>query len=208
MPIKNYDELNNLEIDVIREIGSIGTGNAATALSGVLSKPIEMTMPEVQIMDYNEAIDKMGGPETIVVGVMVRLSGEINGMMLYIQKLDFINLVLESILTKTISSYDELGELETSALIEIGNIMISSYMTAISSLAGISIDLSVPDMNVNMLGGILSVPMVEYGYETDKIMSINGRFTCDSKEVYSNLLLLPDVKSLDYLFKKLGVQNE
>ena len=95
-----------------------------------------------------------------------------------------------------------------SALVEIGNIMISSYVSAISKLTGISINLSVPAMSVNMLGGIKSVPMVEFGHQTDKIMIINGKFIVEDKEVYSNLLLMPDIPSLNYLLKKLGVLNE
>lgn len=194
-------------MDVLREIGSIGTGNAATALSEVLSQKIKMSLPEVRILGFNEAIKEMGGAESIVAGVLVAMSGEINGIMLYIQRLDFINIVLERLLSKKIEDYNELQPMEISALVEIGNIIISSYVSAISKLTGITVNLSVPSIAVNMLGGILSVPMAEFGHETDKIMTIDGKFVCNDKEVFSNLLLLPDIKSLNYLLKKLGVEN-
>ena len=71
MKIKNYDELNFLEIDTLREIGSIGTGNAATALSQLLQKEVRITMPEVRIMGYNEAIEWIGGAEEITAGVLM-----------------------------------------------------------------------------------------------------------------------------------------
>ncbi len=206
--MKNYEDMGSMEMDVMREIGSIGTGNAATALAEVISSKIQMTIPEVEILGYNEAIKKMGGPESIVAGVLVQMSGEIEGIMLYIQRLDFINLVLEKLLSERITGYEQLGEMEMSALVEIGNIMISSYINAVSKLTGISINLSVPGISVNMLGGILTVPMIEFGHQTDKIMSINGKFICDDKEVYSNLLMMPDVSSLNYLLKKLGVLHE
>lgn len=204
---KKYEELNSLELDVLKEIGSIGTGNAATALSSVLSKKIAMTLPEVQILGYNEAIRKMGGPETIVAGVLVQMSGEVKGMMLYLQRLDFINLVLESVLSQKIEEYSQLSEMEISALVEIGNIIISSFVSAMTKLIDIKIDLSVPGIAVNMLGGILSVPMVEYGYQTDKIMTIGGKFLYNNHAVSSDLLLLPEVDSLNYILKKLGVSN-
>ena len=206
--MKKYEEMSSLEIDVLREIGSIGTGNAATALSQMMNKKIGMTMPEVQILGFNEAIAKFGGPEMIVSGVLVTTSGELNGITLYLQQLDFINAMLEEVLVEKIESFEQLGELEVSALVEIGNIMISSYISAISKLTGIHVKLSVPAMSVNMLGGIMSVPMVELGHQTDKIMTISGKFLVDDKEVYSNLLLMPDVGSLNYLLKKLGVLNE
>lgn len=205
--MKKYEDMNNMDLDVLREIGSIGTGNAATALSQVLNVSVKMSLPEVRILGFNEAIKALGGPESIVAGVLVVMSGEINGIMLYIQRLDFINVILESLLNKTIKDYSELQDLETSALVEIGNIMISSYISALSKLTDITINLSVPSIAVNMLGGILSVPMAELGQKTDKIMTIDGKFTCGTKEVFSNLLLLPDIESLNYLLKKLGVEN-
>ena len=98
MKLKNYDELSSLELDTLREIGSMGTGNAATALSQLLGREIRITPPEVRIMEYNEAIDWIGGPEAITAGVMVKLGGQINGIMLAVQQLDFFNLVLQNML--------------------------------------------------------------------------------------------------------------
>ena len=86
-PVKKYEDLNGLELDTIREIGSIGTGNAATALSSMLGCPVRIQMPEVRIMGYNEAIDWIGGPEIITAGVLVHMSGEVNGIMLSVQQM-------------------------------------------------------------------------------------------------------------------------
>ena len=197
--------MNALELDVIKEIGSIGTGNAATALSQVLKKTTKMSLPAVYVLGYNEAIEMVGSPEEIVAAVLVKMSGEINGIMLFILKIDFINAVLDSVLSKDIDDYMDLTELEKSALEEIGNIIISSYVNAMSGLTGVSIKLSIPSIAINMLGGILSVPMVEFGYETDKLMMINGKFIVDDKVLDSNLLMMPDIQSLNYLMQKLGV---
>ena len=142
--MKNFDELNVLELDTIREIGSIGTGNAATALSGMLGCEVKITLPEVRIMGYNEAIEWIGGPEAITAGVLVRLSGEINGIMLSVQHLKFVNLVLEHLVQRTVEDYSDLQDLEKSALVEVGNIMISTFVTALSQLAGITVKLTVP----------------------------------------------------------------
>lgn len=208
MKIRNYDEMNLLELDVIREIGSIGTGNAATALSSVLSREVKMAIPAVHILGYNEALHKLGEPEEIVAAVLKKMSGEINGIMLFILKLDFINVVLERLLGRTVEDYSKLTVIELSAMEEIGNIIISSYINALSSLTGVEIKLSVPDIAVNMLGGILSVPMVEFGYETDKLMMINGKFIVGDAVLNSDILMLPDIPSLNFLMEKLGVPNE
>ncbi len=208
MSITSYEQMTSLELDVLREIGSIGTGNAATALSTMLNTKIKMSMPEVSILGYNEAIKKMGGAEKIVAGVMSRVSGEINGIMLYTQELDSMNVMLQGVLAEKIDNYFQISEMEISAIIEVGNIIISSYMNAITSLAGITATLSVPGISINMLGGILAVPMVEYGYESNKILTIGGKLIMDNQELESNLILLPDVKSLNYLFQKLDIKHD
>ncbi|MEY8317384.1 chemotaxis protein CheC [Oscillospiraceae bacterium 50-58] len=205
--IRNYDQLTSLEIDTLREIGSIGTGNAATALSQMLGKEVRITMPEVRIMGYNEAIEWIGGPEAVTAGVLVKMSGDIGGIMLSVQKLDLINFILKTMLDRNIQDYKELEDLQQSALIEIGNIMISAFVTALSGLAGVNINLTVPAFAVDMQGAILAVPMAEYGGMSDYLMTIGGNFVCNGQEIPSHLLLSPDLRSLDFLLRKLGVSD-
>ena len=206
--IKAFDELSSLEIDTLREIGSIGTGNAATALSTLLKREVRITLPEVRIMGYNEAIEWIGGPEAVTAGVLVKMSGDMGGIMLSVQKLELVNIILEAMLGQSIQGYEDLAELEQSALIEIGNIMISAFVNALSGLAGIQVNLTVPAFAVDMQGAILAVPMAEYGGMSDYLMTIGGNFVCDGKEVPSHLLLSPDLRSLNFLLRKLGVSDE
>ena len=208
MDFKKFDELSSLEIDTLREIGSIGTGNAATALSTMLGREVRITLPEVRIMGYNEAIEWIGGPEAVTAGVLVKMSGDMGGIMLSVQKLELVNIILEAMLGQSIQGYEDLAELEQSALIEIGNIMISAFVNALSGLAGIQVNLTVPAFAVDMQGAILAVPMAEYGGMSDYLMTIGGNFVCDGKEVPSHLLLSPDLRSLNFLLRKLGVSDE
>ncbi|MBD5133614.1 MAG: chemotaxis protein CheC [Clostridiales bacterium] len=205
--MKNYDELNSLELDTLREIGSMGTGNAATALSQMLGREVRITLPEVRIMGYNEAIEWIGGPEEITAGVLVKLSGHLTGIMLSVQPLEFVNIVLESMMDKTVGDYSELTEMEHSALVEVGNIMISTFINALSGLSGMEINLTVPAFTVDMQGAILAVPMAEYGGQSDYIMTIGGNFVCDNKQVPCRLLMSPDLRSLNALLRKLGVSD-
>ena len=207
MAINDYNELGTLELDTLKEIGSIGAGNAATALSSLIGKPIRIKEPEVRIMGYNETIEWIGGPEEITAGVLVKMSGQINGIMLSVQQLDFVNLVLESMLGKAVKDYFGLHEMETSALIEVGNILISTFINALSSLADINIDLTVPAFTVDMQGAIMAVPMAVYGGQSDYLMTIGGRFVCEGKEIPCRLLLSPDIRSLNVLLRKLGVES-
>ena len=181
MNIRSFDELTNMEIDTLREIGSIGTGNAATAMSTMLGREVRITLPEVRIMGYNEAIEWIGGPETVTAGVLVRMSGQLNGIMLAVQQLDFVNLVLESMTGSTIESYERLDDLRKSALVEVGNIAISTFINALSGLSGVSVELTVPAFAVDMQGAILAVPMAEYGGMSDYLMTIGGTLSATTR---------------------------
>ena len=207
MTIKNYNQLTSLELDTLKEIGSIGTGNAATSLSALIGMPVRIQMPEVRIMGYNEAIEWIGGPEEITAGVLVGMEGQVNGIMLSVQQLEFVNLVLETMLGQSVKDYMELQEMESSALTEVGNIMISTFINALSGLASIDIELTVPAFTVDMQGAIMAVPMAEYGGQSDYIMTIGGDFICNGKKIPCRLLLSPDIRSLNFLLRKLGVDS-
>jgi len=205
--VNSYEELSELQLDAIREVASIGSGNAATALSSLLSQQVRIDVPNVSLMEFDEAMMILGGPETIACGILVRLSGDMTGIILYLQELDFINVILKSVFDKTVTGYDKLEELDMSALIEIGNIGISSYINSLAAFAGMDVQLSVPAFCINMAGAMVSVPMAAYGYETNKLMLLDGSFWCGGRAVSSKLLLVPEITSLNELLKRLGVNK-
>ncbi len=205
MAISRYEEMNDMKLDILKEMGSIGGGNAATALSSMLNARVSMALPRAEILEFNEALARLGDPEIVIAGVLVELTGEIQGIMLFIIPEVFSDEVLFRMLGKTRTALLELDEIESSVLTEIGNIVISSYITALSSLAGVEVELSVPQLAVNMLGGIMSLPMAMMGQQSDRIMMVTGEFNIDDKALNSGMLLLPDVESLNILMKKLGV---
>jgi len=112
------------------------------------------------------------------------------------------------VLGKPVSDFNMLREMEISTLVEVGNIMISTFINALSGLADISIRLTVPAFAVDMQGAILAVPMAAYGGQSDYIMTIGGNFVWDGKQVPCRLLLSPDIRSLNFLLRKLGVMDE
>ena len=205
MAISRYEEMNDMKLDIVKEMGSIGGGNAATALSSMLNARVSMALPRAEILEFNDALARLGDPEIVIAGVLVELTGEIQGIMLFIIPEEFSDEVLFRMLGKTRTALLELDEIESSVLTEIGNIVISSYITALSSLAGVEVELSVPQLAVNMLGGIMSLPMAMMGQQSDRIMMVTGEFNIDDKALNSGMLLLPNVESLNILMKKLGV---
>ena len=200
MKIRNFEDLNLQEVDTMREISSIGTSHAATALSKFLQKEIRITLPQVSILGYEDAVDRIGNIEEVVAATLVKMDGDVDGLMLFLS-----NTVLGKLLDKNYTSFEEMDALAYSALEEVGNIIICSHINAFSQLVDMNIHLSVPSSTVNMLGGILTVPIAEYGYETDKLMYFNADFVMEGKRLSDWLLMLPDIRSLNDILGKLGV---
>ncbi len=205
MKIKHYEDLNLQELDVMREIGSIGTSHAATALSKLLNKETRITIPTVSILGYEEALERIGAAEEVVAAALVKMEGDISGMMLFLFDLELANTILDQVLGKTWCSFLEMDDMARSALEEVGNIIICSYINAFSKLIHVDINLSVPSTSINMLGGILMVPVAEYGYDTDKLMYCNADFVIEGKKFSDWLLMLPDIQSLNTIMEGLGV---
>ena len=175
-------------------------------MSSMLNAKVNMSLPKVVILGFNEALDYLGDPEELVAAIFVEMSGELSGIMLLILTKEFSDEVLFRMLGKVDSDFLELEEIDSSVLMETGNIVISSYITAMASLTNVNVELSVPQLAINMVGGIMSAPMSLMGQHSDRIMMITGQFTIDGKALDSEMLLLPDVESLNVLMKKLGVE--
>lgn len=203
--LKNYDDLSPVAIDCLREIGNIGSGSAASALSEMLGKTIEMKVPNVCVLEYQQIIDTMGGPEKVITGILVRLEGDVTGMMMFLLEDSFAQVVLSTFMNAENVQVTKLGDMELSVITEMGNIMAGSYLRALSTLTGLTIDMSIPSMTVDMLGAIMSVPITEFAQIGDKVLYIDDGFKIDGVAIKSNIILIPEMNSLETLMKKLGV---
>lgn len=198
-------ELNEVHMDILKEIGNIGAGNAATSLSQMLSKRIEMKVPEVSLLNYNDVIESIGGAENVVVGVLIGFEGDIEGVILFLLKKEFTHLVLNTLLGTELKGFEEISDLELSALSEISNIMVSSYVNSISSLTNMEIQVMVPSLNIDMSGALLDAVTAEFSEAASKVVFIKEKYYCQNEMVYSYMLLLPDKQSLKIIMKKFGM---
>lgn len=207
MSLQNIEELNDMHIDVLRELGNIGSGNAATSLSSFMGKDIHINVPDVKILGFDEVAEYVGGPEKVVMGLLITIDGDIDGMILYIFDEIFINNVVNAFFGKEFTSFNDLDEMELSACGEIGNIMASSYVNALASMTGMTINISVPSLTSDMAGAILSVPSAKFAEIGDKVLFIDDSFGIGdtTKKVRSNMILVPEMESLNKLFERLGV---
>lgn len=205
MKLNSYGDLNDIQLDALKEIGNIGSGNAASALSAMLDRPVDMKVPKIKILDYNSVIEGLGGPEELMVGLLLSMSGDVTGMIMFLLHKSFAHLVLNTLLGSELDEHGEIDEMSESAIQEVGNIMAASYVNAISSLTGLEIDISVPSLCIDMVGSILSVPTIYYANISDKIIFIEDEMSSDTESTDSHIILIPEVESLQLIMKNLGI---
>lgn len=200
----NVDTLNNFMLDILKELGNIGAGNAATALSSMISKKVDMNVPNVRVLEFNSVAEILGGEENLIVGIYFELMGDVVGNIMFAMDLDSA-LNLSNILYNREKEDRNLDEMDISALSEVGNILASSYANSLSSLTGFKIFISIPSISIDMAGAILSVPAIQYGFVSDHALLIETIFEEDNKLVAGNLFFLPDLNSFDKILTALGV---
>jgi len=199
------NDLNNLHIDVLREIGNIGAGNAATALSKMLDRKIDMEVPKVKILEFKDVSETLGGAEIPVVGILLKVSGDLTGSIMFILKYRDANILVNILMSRPMQESNEFSEMDISALKEVGNILTGSYLSALAALTNLKIRSSVPDMAIDMAGAILSVPAIEFGKVGDTVLYIETEFSQENTKVVGDFFLIPDVDTYDILLKALGV---
>lgn len=204
--MRNVDisRLNEMYLDILKELGNIGAGNAITALSTMIGKKVDMQVPKVKILDFQEVSDIFGSADTIIVGIYFDLDGDVKGNILFALDIKSAASLIWSLMGLEVK--EEFDELEKSALEEIGNIMAGSYVASLSTLTSLNIKISPPAISIDMAGAILSVPAIKYGEISDKILFIETQFIEGEKLIKGDFFLIPDINSFDLILKALGVE--
>ncbi|NLK26785.1 MAG: chemotaxis protein CheC [Clostridiales bacterium] len=195
-----------MQYDVLREIGNIGAGNATTALSQMINTKIDMKVPNVELLEFKNLPDIVGGAEKIVVGILFTLQGSIDGMMMFMMDKPASRHLVNQLLGDNLKSEaDKFNEMELSALNEIGNIIAGAYLSSLSGLTNLVITSSVPYMAIDMAGAILSVPAIEFSKIGDKALLIETEFGDDLKAVNGYFILIPTLESYGAILSSLGL---
>lgn len=202
----NLDSMDNMQYDVLREIGNIGAGNATTALSQMINSKIDMKVPKVELLEFKELSDIVGGAENLVVGILFTLEGQIDGMMMFMMDMEASRHLVNVLVGNAYENpTGEFSEMELSALNEIGNIISGAYLSSLSTLTNMLITSSVPYMAIDMAGAILSVPAIEFGKLGDKALLIETEFGDEIKNVNGYFILIPTLQSYGAILSSLGL---
>lgn len=202
----NFD-LNNMEgiyFDVLREIGNIGAGNAATSLAQMLQMKVDIKVPKIDLLDFSQVGEAIGGEELLMAGVYLGIEGDITGSMMFLLEEKAAHNLVAKLMGMEMPEGAEFSDIEKSALNEIGNIMTGAYLNSLSTLTNMKIFPTVPDLCIDMAGAILSVPAIEFGAMGDKMLMIETAFT-DDADLNGYFILVPDLPSYEKLLSSLGM---
>lgn len=190
--------------DVLKELGNIGAGNATTALAKMLNCKVDMMVPQVKLVEFKELGEVMGGEEQLMAGVYVMVAGDIAGSMMFLLEEHAAHSLVAKLMMTEPNLEGGFSEMEWSALKEIGNIIVSSYLNSLASMTNMKIVSSVPDLTVDMAGALLSVPAIHFGEMGDKMLLIETRFL-DEVDIEGYFILIPDLESYNRILAAIGM---
>ena len=203
----SFDNVNSMYIDILKELGNIGAGNATTAIATMLNLTIDMKVPKVEL----KAVEDLGGAicqeEETIVGIFLEVQNDISGSMMFLMRLDSAHYLVNRLIGGMGGSdapTSEFSEMELSAMKEIGNIIAGSYLSALSTMTNLVITPSVPYIAVDMAAAILSVPAIQFGQFGDNALLIETEFG-DDVMMEGYFILLPDEDSYDKILQSLGI---
>ncbi|MCB2359392.1 chemotaxis protein CheC [Clostridium estertheticum] len=197
----DYSELTTIQLDVLQEVGNIGAGNAATALSELLNEKVDMSVPTVKIIPFDDIFSSID-VEVVVVGVVVRVLGDIPGNILFTLEKDVALKIISKLVGKEQQQITELGD---SALCEIGNIISSSFMNAIAELTKLEVRPSVPAVALDMMAAILSTTFIESGQFDEYVLDLETNFLQENEKIRGHFYYIPMPGSLEKILNSLGV---
>ena len=196
-----YSELNGVQLDALKEVSNIGAGNAATALSMLLNKKIDMSVPSVNVVRLEDVVEANG--ESEVSGIVVRVLGDIAGNILLVFEEDTVKKIIGKLIGSETDVNSEMGQ---SVLCEIANIISASYMNSIAQLTNLAIAPSVPAVAYDMLGAILTTTFIESNQYDEYILDIETLFKGENGcDIMGHFYYIPQPGSLENILKQLGM---
>lgn len=202
-------EINEIQLDFLKELENIGAANAATALAGMLNRPIDIRVPKAWFCSLEDMGTLLGDAEQIMTGSLVEMSGDITGAILFVQPLEdsiaMSDMLIEMLGVENDKNIPFPSDLQHSALMEIANILCCSYINAIASLTDLYINSSVPGLVIDMAGALMNLPAVMYGASGDTILMLETVLVDFDKYVSGRFFLMPDIESQTLMMRKMGL---
>jgi len=208
----DFNKLTNVQKDILREVGNIGAGNAATSMSKLIDKKVFIQVPSVKVVDFNELMDLIGGPDNVIVGMFFRIDGEIPGSVYFLLSMESAEFLIREITNNpsfVLKEADATNQLAFSALSEVGNIVMSAYLSAMSDFTKIHMQPTVPHLGIDMAAAIVTTGLIEISQQADYTIMIDTKIEREysSDIITGNFLFMPDPAHFSKIFRALGMDH-
>ena len=189
-----------MQLDALRELANIGSGTAGTALSQMLGRSVDISVPNAVVLPLAEAVDAVGAPEEDVTGVVIPLQGELDAIVLLVFP------VADAATLCGLLGVEAGTDVGLSALSEIGNILGASYIGAIAAMTGLHLDLTPPQTVTDMLAAIVSSVLASRAQATDSALILDTGLTVEGEACSLSFLLLPTAGEVREVLHRMGVE--
>ncbi len=193
---KTYPEL---QLDALRELANIGSGTAATALSSMLGRPVDISVPAALALPIADVVEATGTPDAVVTAVVLPLIGDLDAIALLLFAPE------DAATLCGLLGVDPDSEVGLSALAEIGNILGSAYIGALSTMTSLALEPRPPETATDMLGAIVSSVLALGAEETDIALLLDSELTVEGAECSLSFMLAPGREGVAEILSRLGL---
>lgn len=200
----NLNDLSAKYMDVLKEIGNIGAGNATTALAQMLQSRIDMDVPQVKLIGVDELAESIGDSTKMMTAIFLDVEGDIEGDIIFMLEDKSARFLISKLMGMEVSG-ETFNEMELSCIKEISNIIAGSYLNSLSTLTSLKIYPSIPHFTMDLVDAILHSSMRKNQEENEQILFIQTQFKDDMK-LDGYFVMIPDAESYGKILSALGIQ--
>lgn len=205
MEFNNLNDLDAMHLDALREIGNIGSGNAATSLSSMLNTPVEIEVPNISLINYDNVSQYLGGKDRKVIGLALGLEADIEGVMLHVVQPKFASRIINAFYPKEIHTLEDINEMDLSAVKETSNITTAAYVNSMATMTDTFINITPPIEYLDTVENVLKHASDRFDAIGHQVIYIDENLYIGDTEIKSSMILILQIDSLKKLFDKLGI---
>lgn len=205
MRIDNLECLDEIQLSAVKEISNIGLGHAAKALADMTGQVFHISVPSVDSMPVEKAVEILGDPESVALGVYMPFDGDLEGHLALLFPWSSARKLLDLLMGSSPESPADVSEIEASAMLEIGNILNGSFLNAISDMNNLRVLCTPPSVGVEMMISIVETIVLEAELADAIALSVETSLFNDSEEIKGFFLFIPTRESLGSLLTVMGV---
>jgi chemotaxis protein CheC len=196
-------DLSEMEYDALREVGNVGVGNAATALSKMLNKKVDIFLPKTKFIPIEKFGEEVGGAESMVVSLFLEITGGIKGETIFLfPKQGALNLV-DLMMFQEPGTLKQMDEMAVSAFKEMSNIFVGAYLNALANMMKIKIFPGVPSIANDMAQAVLDVVLIKLAEKVDEILVVKTQINVEGFNIDGMYFMLFEDDSLKLVIQKL-----